>query len=145
LCRIAGELADIGRILADIESERRPPAQAGGTDFSPPRTPTERTLCGIWAGLLGTAALGVHQNFFEAGGHSLLATQVLSRIYDTFRVELSIQDIFEAPTIAALAAVVETRQIERAAPPQVLALLQEMEGLTDDQIETLLAREGVPS
>jgi FkbH-like protein len=145
MCRVAGELADVGRIRADLEAQRRHPAGAAGTDFAPPRTPTERSLCGIWAGLLGTDAIGVHDNFFEAGGHSLLATQVLSRICETFGVELSIQEVFEAPTIAALAAVVETRQIERAAPPQVLALLQEMEGLTDDQVETLLAREGAPS
>jgi FkbH-like protein len=144
LCRIAGELADIGRILVDMESKRRHPGRMEGTDFAPPRTPTERSLCRIWAGLLGTEVIGVHHNFFEVGGHSLLATQVLSRVYETFHVELSIQDIFEAPTIAALAAVVETRQIERAAAPQVLALLREMEGLTDDQIETLLAREGAP-
>jgi FkbH-like protein len=139
---IAGELADIGRILADMESKRPPPAQVGaGTDFVPPRTPTERILCRIWSELLGAPDVGIHHDFFDLGGHSLLATQVLSRIYEGFHVELTIQDIFERPTVAALAARVEMRRIEQAEPQRVWAALAEIEGLTDEQIEALLARQ----
>jgi FkbH-like protein len=143
LARIATGLTDVARIVKDIESKKRSLAAAGlAPDGVPPATHTERVLYRIWTGLLGTEAISVHHNFFDLGGHSLLATQVLSRIYDTFRVELSMQDIFAAPTIAELAAVVETRQIEQAEPQQVLALLREIDGLTDDQIEALLFGEG---
>jgi FkbH-like protein len=145
LCRIATELADVGRIQKDIESKR--PASAATaleTDCAAPRTFAERTLGRIWMELLGVETIGRHHNFFDAGGHSLLATQVLSRVRDVFHVELSIQDIFEAPTLAELAGVVERRQIEQAEPDQVLTLLQEIDGLTDDQIEMLLAREESP-
>ncbi|HEY0602653.1 MAG TPA: amino acid adenylation domain-containing protein [Herpetosiphonaceae bacterium] len=73
-----------------------------------PRTPTEELLAGIWAGTLGLSQIGVHDHFFELGGHSLLATQVLSRVRETFQVELPLHSFFAAPTIAELAAVIES-------------------------------------
>jgi amino acid adenylation domain-containing protein len=74
----------------------------------PPRTPVERRLAELWGGLLGIADVGVHDHFFRnLGGHSLLAVQLLSRVRDHFRVELSLRLLFEAPTIAELASAIE--------------------------------------
>jgi len=70
--------------------------------FVAPRTPEEELLAGIWSAVLGVEQVGIHDNFFELGGHSLLATQVISRIRDTFAVELSLRELFESPTIAGL-------------------------------------------
>lgn len=143
LCRIATELAGVEQILTDMELKKQRPAPVEiGSDHVPPRTHAERVLCEIWSGLLGVSPVGTHHNFFDIGGHSLLATQVLSRIYDRFGVELSIQDVFDAPTIAELAATVETHQIEKAEPEQVLTIVREFDGLTEEQVEALLAREG---
>jgi amino acid adenylation domain-containing protein len=72
-----------------------------------PRTSTEATLVEIWTKLLGVQA-GVHDNFFELGGHSLLATQLVSRICNTFQVEVPLRRLFETPTIAELAQYIET-------------------------------------
>ncbi|MCP4661664.1 MAG: amino acid adenylation domain-containing protein, partial [bacterium] len=68
-----------------------------------PRTPEEELLADIWAELLGVGEVGVDDDFFELGGHSLLATQVISRVREAFRVELSLLRVFEAPTVAGLA------------------------------------------
>jgi amino acid adenylation domain-containing protein len=69
-----------------------------------PRTGSERRLAAIWAEILNIEWVGISDNFFELGGHSLLATQLVSRIRGEFNNELPVRAIFEAPTIAALAA-----------------------------------------
>lgn len=71
------------------------------------RSQTAELLAGIWSSLLGIEKVGSRQSFFEIGGHSLLATQLLSRIRSVFAVELPLRRLFDAPTLAGLAASVE--------------------------------------
>ncbi len=75
--------------------------------FQTPRTPTEDLLAEIWAQLLGIERVGIQDNFFDLGGHSLLATQLVSRVRETFQVEISLRRLFEAPTVAGLAESIE--------------------------------------
>lgn len=77
-----------------------------------PRSPIEEILVNIWSAILGPQRISIHDNFFNIGGHSLLATQVVSRIRDTFKVELPLKVIFEDPTIAKLAQAIEIAQSE---------------------------------
>jgi amino acid adenylation domain-containing protein len=73
------------------------------TAWMAPRNEIERTLVDIWKALLGSDAVGIHDNFFEAGGHSLMAIQLASRLRDAFQKDVAVNLIFDAPTIAELA------------------------------------------
>ena len=87
-----------------------------------PRTPVEEVLAGIWAELLGRERIGVEESFFALGGHSLLVTQVISRVRQAFSVDLPLRELFEAPTVAGLAAAVERALragLDLEAPPLV--------------------------
>ena len=76
--------------------------------FVAPRTPLEELLAGIWVAVLKVEKVGVHDNFFELGGHSLLTTQVISRVHDTFGLNLPVRTLFENPTIEGLANMIQT-------------------------------------
>jgi amino acid adenylation domain-containing protein/thioester reductase-like protein len=71
--------------------------------FIAPGTATEAALAQVFAQVLEMEQVGIHDDFFELGGHSLLATKLIARLLQVFHVELSIVDLFEAPTIAGLA------------------------------------------
>lgn len=79
-------------------------------------TATEAALLQIWTDLLGHPRMGAHDNFFELGGHSLLATRVVSRIRDTFGVDIPLRAIFEANTVALLATRIDQERLARARP-----------------------------
>ncbi len=82
------------------------------------RTPAEDRLAEIWARVLGidAATLAPADDFFDLGGHSLLATQVVAQVREEFATQTPLRAVFEAPTLAALAAVVEAERDGAAAP-----------------------------
>lgn len=89
-----------------------PDAAAGVRQaYVPPRNDIEAGLILLWSELLAVDAdsLGVEDNFFDVGGHSLLAVKLQKSINDRFHVPVSVADIFEQPSIAALAVVIERR------------------------------------
>ncbi len=75
----------------------------------PPRTKLEKQLTQIWTSVLGVE-IGIYQDFFESGGDSLRTALLLSKIQETFQVELSLDCLFKAPTIAGLAAAIQVVQ-----------------------------------
>jgi len=72
-----------------------------------PRTPTETALLAIWEQALGRHGIGTQDDFFALRGNSLLATQVIARICDEFALDLPLASLFERPTVAGLAGVID--------------------------------------
>ena len=95
---------------------------------APPRTPAETQLAHIWREVLQVDSVGVHDRFFDLGGHSLKAMQAVSRIHKRLGVKVALRDLFSHPTIAQLAALIETSEqsdyqsIEPAPPQEVYGL-----------------------
>jgi amino acid adenylation domain-containing protein len=84
-----------------------------GEEFIEPETTLEKKLAEIFMEILKVERVGIYQNFFHTGGHSLMAIRVIHRINQSFEVSLSVRDIFEEPTIAGLAILVEESLIEK--------------------------------
>ena len=80
--------------------------RASASDLVDPRNAEEQRVAEIWQEVLKIGRVGVHENFFDLGGHSLAAMQVASRLRGTGQTEVSFLDVFERPTIAALAEVI---------------------------------------
>ena len=111
------------------------------TSYVAPANETELTIAGIWQELLGVQQVGIHDSFFELGGHSLLAIQVVSRLSDIFHTELSVQTLFDSPTVAQLAEKLkpeEQQQVEDA--EEIEKLLEMVEHLSDSEVEELLSK-----
>jgi amino acid adenylation domain-containing protein len=83
------------------------------TGYRAPSTPTEESLVQILAALLEVDRVGADDNFFLLGFHSLLATQVAVRVYERFGIQLSLRHLFEAKTVARLAAEVDRQLIDK--------------------------------
>ena len=86
--------------------------------FEAPKTDMETILAGIWEELLGLSPVGIHDKFFELGGHSLLAIEMTMRIEERFGYTPEVGQIFDAPTIAGLAPLIEQNIGKEREPPQ---------------------------
>ncbi|NEQ78399.1 MAG: amino acid adenylation domain-containing protein [Okeania sp. SIO2C9] len=94
------------------------------TEYVAPQTETQKILAEIWQEVLGIEQIGIHDNFFDLGGHSLMATKVVSRVRQGFGNELTLQGLFESPTIAGIAKNIE---VVRQLPQDKTTLISETE------------------
>ncbi len=73
-------------------------------------TPTQRIVLDVWRDVLAMPGLGVHDDFFAIGGHSINAGQVMARLRAAMRITAPLRLIFDNPTVATLADVLQERQ-----------------------------------
>ncbi|MGW1541290.1 amino acid adenylation domain-containing protein [Streptomyces sp. NPDC002309] len=106
------------------------PEASGHGTLRTPRTREERVLCDLFAEVLGIDRIGIDDGFFDLGGHSLLAARLVAAIRARLDADLGFRDLFEAPTVAALAPRLRTpARGGRTPEPRV----RETPGVTEDR------------
>jgi acyl carrier protein len=83
------------------------PEERAAKEYKAPSTATEELVAQIWGEVLKVDRISTDENFFDLGGHSLLATQVISRIRETFQLEIPLRTMFEVPVLDSFAAALE--------------------------------------
>jgi phthiocerol/phenolphthiocerol synthesis type-I polyketide synthase E len=113
-------LADAARPLAgrgtaaSVDGPREP------QDFAASRSDLEATLAKIWSEVLGVPHVGNDDNFFDLDGNSLVAVQLIAHVRRAVGVRLPMRSLFDAPTVAGMAAQVERLRVaaEQARQPR---------------------------
>ncbi|KKJ01901.1 condensation domain-containing protein, partial [Burkholderia gladioli] len=111
----AGDDAQTGSSTGSQGSTPAAARPALAVDYVAPASATEQALAEIWRTQFGIAPIGIHDDFFDLGGHSLLAVQVVATIRQTLQARLDLQALFDAPTIAGLAARIDGARDEAEA------------------------------
>lgn len=101
-------------------------------DYVAPRNDIEQKLSEIWQDLIGLEQVGVHDNFFDLGGDSLIGIQLISRIRKELQVEVPANYVFQSPSVAELAVVVEE------------FIIRELEELSEDEAQRLISATDSP-
>lgn len=100
----------------------------------------ESMLADIWQELFGIDQIGVHDDFFDLGGQSLLAIQLITRVREAFQIELPLTDLFDAPTIAAMAEKITSQQLSVDEVEELERLYSEIEHLSTTEVQEQLAQ-----
>jgi acyl carrier protein len=111
--RLAGSVLDLDAIAEPETKYERPDLD---TEYEAPTSETEIVIAVAWAKSLGLERVGANDDFFELGGDSLLAIQFMGELNSTFKVDIGVQTLFDAPTVAGLAREVEIRKVLVANP-----------------------------
>jgi aryl carrier-like protein len=102
------------KALPPIET-KRPPLR---TEFAAPRNEDEALLADIWEQVLDIDQVGIHDNFFELGGDSIRSIQVLAQAQQR-GIFFSLQKLFQKPTIAELAAQLDSAPEDQTGPQEI--------------------------
>jgi amino acid adenylation domain-containing protein len=134
-----------GRMRDSAAAHPRPSL---ASPYTAPRDEVEVRLAEIWQELLDLRQVGVHDDFFQLGGHSLLGLQLLARVRESFAADLTLPDLFAAPTVADLAAAIAERgsggkrglltEIDRSAGSRARQALDNLDRFSDQEVDDLL-------
>jgi amino acid adenylation domain-containing protein/non-ribosomal peptide synthase protein (TIGR01720 family) len=99
-------------------------------EYVPPASAIEEQLATVCAEVLGRERIGMADNFFDLGGHSLLATQWVARLRDRYRLEVTLQMVFETSSLRELADRIVEEELANADVGDLAELMAEMEELS---------------
>jgi amino acid adenylation domain-containing protein/FkbM family methyltransferase len=131
----------IDLLALPIPDRLRPETAAA---FVAPRNLAEEVVAAIWSNVLDVERVSVHDNFFNVGGHSLLATQVISRLRDSFQLDLAqlpLRRLFETPTVAGLVDSLALIWGGMDIVENIAQTLKELEQLSNDEVDHALETE----
>lgn len=128
------------QVVGQWQAEHGPTALAGAMpEYVAPRNATEELIASLWSEVLGVSRVGIHDRFFELGGNSLLASQLVSRLAPYFHNDVPLHELFERPTVAELAELLDRSLATRPDGESVAAALARLDAMTDEEAERLLA------
>jgi amino acid adenylation domain-containing protein len=110
--------------------------------YMPACTEVEQRLVQIWENVLPVRPIGIRDNFIDLGGHSLAATRIVSRVIEQFQLDLPLELLFRAPTVLEMATVILEHKGRELGAEKADRILTELESLSDDDAQKLLARRG---
>jgi len=110
-------------------------------EYVAPTSEEEQQLAELFARVLDLPRVSIHDDFFDLGGHSLLATQLITQIQNHFSCDVTLRSLFEYPTVSGFAEMLMQQQLDQLAEGDLANLLDQIDGLTDDDLESLLAAE----
>jgi hypothetical protein len=117
-----------------------PSFEAAEEGYAPPRDELEQVLVEIVGRVLRLERVGVHDRFFRIGGNSLTAIQVISRVRDLFKAEVTVASFFEHATVAGLAAALRSNPATRAQVEKVASARARIASLSPEDRQRLLAQ-----
>ncbi|MDS1113878.1 amino acid adenylation domain-containing protein [Gordonia westfalica] len=92
-----------------VDRRSLPEPEFGAVEFVAPETPDEATVAGLFADLLGIEQASVTDSFFDLGGSSLSAARIAARVSDELGVEVTVRDVFDAPSVRELLSAIRGR------------------------------------
>ncbi|HEY0605464.1 MAG TPA: condensation domain-containing protein [Herpetosiphonaceae bacterium] len=123
-------------ILTEATAEEASAAKTA--PFVAPRTPIEEELAVIWQSILGHERVGVYDDFFNLGGHSLSAGRLITRVRETFKVDLPMRSLFEATTVAAMAELMVAQEARPGQTEKIARVLQRLRSTSPEEKRQLL-------
>jgi amino acid adenylation domain-containing protein len=100
-----------------VDRRALPAPEAGARAVSQPQSSAERRIAKVWEEVLGIDGVGVEDNFFEVGGHSMLVARMQEALREALDREVSVVELFQFPSVGALAAHLESSAAAAGAPP----------------------------
>lgn len=125
----------------DYEALPDPDIFGLGDVYVEPRNEMESMLAKIWEEVLGMPKVSVKADFFALGGHSLSLMSSVSKINDHFQTNLTLREFFDNPTIASLSELLLEHENALLESNEAAQLLAELEGMSEEEIKTMLANE----